>query len=181
MVGTYRDNELPPRHPLLETLADLERDRPLARLHLHGLDERRGRRSWSSATGTAPEPRSARSATETGGNPFFVKQLVRHLEEGGDRRRAPPASGVPEGLRDVIARRVARLPEHGERVLRIAALIGRDFDLTVLERVADLPEDDLLDALDAAVRAGLLVGGRRARPAATRSPTRCCAPRSRTS
>ena len=88
--------------------------------------------------------------SETGGNPFFVKQLARHLEESGD------AGGVPDGVRDVIARRVARLSEHAGRVLGIAALIGRDFDLEVLEPVADLPEDDLLDVLDAAVSGALL-------------------------
>ena len=59
-------------------------------------------------------------------------------------------------MRDVIARRVARLSEHAGRVLRMAALIGRDFDLDLLERVAGLPEDDLLDVLDAAVRGALL-------------------------
>ena len=42
-------------------------------------------------------------------------------------------------------------------VLQVASLIGRQFDLVVLERVVDMPEDDLLDALDAAVRAGMLL------------------------
>ena len=64
---------------------------------------------------------------------------------------------MPDGVRDVIARRVARLSEHAGRVLGIAALIGRDFDLDLLERVAGLTEEELLDVLDAAVRGALLV------------------------
>ena len=63
---------------------------------------------------------------------------------------------MPEGVRDVIAARVGRLPEPAGRVLGIAALIGRDFDLELLEPVAGLPEDELLDVLDAAVRGALL-------------------------
>ena len=94
---------------------------------------------------------------ETEGNPFFVKQLVRHLEEAGRR----PAGGrdglgVPAGVRDVIARRVARLPARAGEVLRVAALIGRDFEYELLQRVADVPADELLDILDAAVRGALL-------------------------
>jgi tetratricopeptide (TPR) repeat protein len=60
-------------------------------------------------------------------------------------------------VRDVITHRVARLPEHGDQVLGVASLIGRDFDFDLLERVVEVPEDELLDLLDAAVRAGILV------------------------
>ena len=57
----------------------------------------------------------------------------------------------------MIVRRVARLPGEAGRVLRVAALVGRDFDLRLLEAVVDVSEDDLLDLLDAAVAAGILV------------------------
>ena len=153
-VGTFRDSELHPGHPLPELLAELERGGVLPRLRLDGMDEREVAQliGGDAAPGTV----SAIHA-ETGGNPFFVKQLVRHLEEldrDGGARAAEP--GVPEGVRDVIAARVGRLSEHAGRVLAIAALIGRDFDVDLLERVAGLTEDELLDALDAAVRGALL-------------------------
>lgn len=154
-VGTFRDSELHPGHPLLELLAELERDRVQPRLRLDGMDER----EVAELIGGDAAPGTVSAIhTETGGNPFFVKQLVRHLEElasDGGARGADP--GVPEGVRDVIAARVGRLSEHAGRVLGVAALIGRDFDLEVLERVAGLPEDELLDVLDAAVRGALLV------------------------
>ena len=144
LLGAYRDTELDEDHPLPPILADLERDRPLPRIPLRGLDAS----EVAELTGAAPD--AARELREeTHGNPFFVEQLVRHRDESG--------MGVSTGLRDVIVRRVARLPGDGGPVLRVAALIGRDFDLSLLERVVDVPEDDLLDLLDAAVRAGILV------------------------
>ncbi|MDA0168881.1 AAA family ATPase [Solirubrobacter taibaiensis] len=144
LLGAYRDTELGEDHPLPSILADLERDRPLPRIPLRGLDAA----EVAELTGAAPD--AARELREeTHGNPFFVEQLVRHRDESG--------MGVSSGLRDVIVRRVARLPGDGGPVLRVAALIGRDFDLGVLERVVDVSEDDLLDLLDAAVRAGILV------------------------
>jgi DNA-binding SARP family transcriptional activator len=154
IVGTFRDSELHPGHPLPELLAELERGGELPRVRLDGMDEREVAQliGGDAAPGTV----SAIHA-ETCGNPFFVKQLARHLEEldreGGVRLAD---AGVPEGVRDVITARVARLSEHAVRVLGIAALIGRDFDVDVLEPVAGLTEDELLDVLDAAVRGALL-------------------------
>jgi hypothetical protein len=154
IIGTFRDSELHPGHPLPELLAELERGRELPRLRLDGMDER----EVAQLIGGDAEPGTVSAIhAETGGNPFFVKQLARHLEEldrDGGLRVAD--AGVPEGVRDVITARVGRLSEHAGRVLGIAALIGRDFDLDVLERVAGLSEDELLDVLDAAVRGALL-------------------------
>ena len=150
-VGTFRDSELHPGHPLPELLAELERDSVLPRLRLEGMDEREVAQLIG---GDAEAGTVAAIHAETGGNPFFVKQLARHLEELDG---APIAdAGVPQGVRDVIAARVGRLGEHAGRALGVAALIGRDFDLELLERVAGLPEDELLDVLDAAVRGALL-------------------------
>ena len=151
-VATFRDSELQPGHPLLELLAELERDNELPRLRLGGMDEHEVAQLIGGDVASATV--SAIHA-ETGGNPFFVKQLARHLEELDG---APvDGAGVPQGVRDVIAARIGRLSEHAGRVLGAGALIGRDFDLDLLELVAGLPEDDLLDVLDEAVRGALLV------------------------
>src|SRR5205814_1489940 len=85
---------------------------------------------------------------QTAGNPFFVEQLQRHLADGGD-----PAA-VPEGVKDVIARRLARLAPDTARVLAYAAVAGDELDLAVLEAV--LPELDVLAALEEAERARML-------------------------
>jgi DNA-binding SARP family transcriptional activator len=159
MLGTFRDTELDPRHPLPTLIADVERDRDIVRVRLAGMDDDEVAELIGAWHGHAAEEGTVRAIREqTDGNPFFVKQLVRHLEED-DRAGELPVDGdfgVPAGVRDVIARRVARLPEAAGRVLRIAALIGRDFDYELLEPVTGLPEDELLDVLDAAVRAGLV-------------------------
>ena len=158
VLGTYRDNELSGRHPLFETLADLERDRPLPRLHLDGLDLEEVSVLVGESHASPVDQHTVRTIRdETNGNPFFVKQLARDLEEGGDAaRRQSGGFHVPDGLRDVLQSRIGRLPEGSERVLQVASLVGREFDLPIIERVVDMPEDDLLDALDAAVRAGML-------------------------
>jgi DNA-binding SARP family transcriptional activator len=144
MLGSYRDTELGARHPLLDVLADLERDRPLPRIPLRGLD------AAEVAELAGIEFEAARELREeTHGNPFFVQQLVRHRRESG-------ADRVSAGLRDVIVRRVARLPGEAGRVLGVAALVGREFELGLVELVVDVGEDDLLDLFDAAVAAGIL-------------------------
>ncbi len=159
IVGTYRDTELERGHPLPELIADVERYRPVARVRLGGMDEREVGALIGSWHGNEVEDDAVRAIrAETEGNPFFVKQLVRHLEEagGGSDLTAGDGLAVPEGVRDVIARRLARLPDQGAQVLEVAALIGREFEYELLERVVDLPEDQLLDVLDAAVRGALL-------------------------
>jgi hypothetical protein len=129
------------------------------RVPLSGMGESEVAALIGSWHGEAVEQDAVRAIrAETEGNPFFVKQLVRHLEEAGAGARlgALDGLGVPAGVRDVIARRVARLPARAGEILRVAALIGRDFEYELLQRVADVPADELLDILDAAVRGALL-------------------------
>ena len=145
LLGTFRDDELGERHPLPEVLADLEREQPVPRLALGGLS----REESAELLPEVDADQLRRLHVETGGNPLFLRQLARHLEEESGER-------LPRGIRELIGRRVAKLPDEGGRLLRVAALIGRDFELDLLERVVDLGEDELLDLLDLAVGAGLL-------------------------
>ena len=63
---------------------------------------------------------------------------------------------MPEGVRDVVGRRLGRRSAQANQVLSVAAVFGRDFDVELLAALCDGPEDNLLDALDEAVRAGLV-------------------------
>ncbi|MCA1569078.1 MAG: AAA family ATPase [Chloroflexi bacterium] len=101
----------------------------------------------------------------TGGNPFFIGELLAHLRESGaiSRRSERPIASlvtaeleVPEGLRQVVRQRVARLPEPARLTLSIAAVAGPTFSLALLEPVVG-EHGGGLDALDAALCAGLLV------------------------
>ncbi len=148
-LGIYRDTELPPDSRLPETLTRLQRRLPTTRLQVEALDQDEVR---SLISGRLDEDLAALVHDQTGGNPLFIEQLVRNLEESGESR---PAS-VPTEIRDLISQRVARLPEGGPGLLGRAALIGRDFDLRLLQQTTTEDEDLIIELLDAAVAAGLL-------------------------
>lgn len=101
----------------------------------------------------ADEETVAGIAERTGGNPFYVRESARLLSGEG---ALVALSEVPEGVRDVLRRRLARLPEGGVSILRLAAVAGRESPVDVLVKAADTDEDGVLDALDAGVIAGLL-------------------------
>ena len=145
----YRDTELPADSQLPEALSRLQRRLPTTRIQVEALDRADVKRLIS---GRLDESLAPVIHDQSGGNPFFVEQLVRNLEESG--QKGPGA--VPPEIREVISQRVARLPEGGPELLARATLIGRDFDLDILQRTTKDDEDRIIELLDAAVSAGLL-------------------------
>jgi class 3 adenylate cyclase/pimeloyl-ACP methyl ester carboxylesterase len=163
VLGTYREAEVSRSHPLSEMLANVARDRAFGRVALPGLDEADvGEMIDSRAGEGAPEEfvQAVRELTE--GNPFFIEEVLRHLAESGViyERRGRWATrpgidqmGLPEGLREVLGRRLSRLSEECNSILTIASVIGREFDLESLERASDIAGGPLLDLLEEAVAA----------------------------
>ncbi|KAA2251411.1 AAA family ATPase [Solihabitans fulvus] len=151
VVGAFRQDEV--HQPLADALAALARRSPL-RVALPGLPEAAVARLVHTV-GEAPVDRDTVAAlTErTGGNPFYLRESVRLL---GSEGALVALSEVPEGVRDVLRRRLARLPEPAVAVLRLAALAGRDVDVEVLVSAADTDESGVLDAVEAGLIAGLL-------------------------
>lgn len=95
----------------------------------------------------------------TGGNPLHALQLARDADEVASDRAAEasgPPDGVPAGVREVVSRRVARLPARVQDILETAAVVGVEFDVDLLIRVAGRERSEVLDALDVCTRAGLL-------------------------
>ena len=91
--------------------------------------------------------------------------MLRHLKEtGAISRLAEPEGrgmelsrlGLPEGVKEVVGRRLSRLSEACNRVLSVAAAMGREFDIDVLQQVAGIDEDELIEALEHASRAQLV-------------------------
>jgi tetratricopeptide (TPR) repeat protein len=164
IVGTYRESELARTHPLSGVLADLRREQTVTRLSLHGLDEQHVNGLIASLVGGDTPRNLASYVTErTDGNPFFVAETLRHLVETGalaQMRRRSNAHigelGLPEGVKEVIGRRLSRLTLECNSVLALASVVGREFDVAVLEALQDLPADRLLDAIDEARRAQLV-------------------------
>ncbi|MET9341871.1 BTAD domain-containing putative transcriptional regulator [Nonomuraea sp. NPDC003804] len=148
VVAAYRADE---SGHLTETLASLARATPL-RLALPGLTDEAVAQLVRTEC-QADEETIAGIAERTGGNPFYVRESARLLNGEG---ALVALSEVPEGVRDVLRRRLARLPEGGVSVLRLAAVAGRESSVDVLVKAADTDEDGVLDALDAGVIAGLL-------------------------
>lgn len=148
VVAAYRAEE---SERLTETLGSLARTAPL-RLDLPGL-KGAAVAELVRAECEADDATVAGIAERTGGNPFYVRESARLLTSEG---ALVALSLVPEGVRDVLRRRLARLPESGVSVLRLAAVAGRESSVGVLVQAADSDEDGVLDALDAGVIAGLL-------------------------
>ncbi|HEU5027084.1 MAG TPA: BTAD domain-containing putative transcriptional regulator [Spirillospora sp.] len=151
VVAAFRADEAGTR--LTETLAVLARRSPL-RLPLSGLPEPAVARLIAAECGDGVDAATVSALAErTGGNPFYVRESARLLSSEG---ALVATSEVPEGVRDVLRRRLARLPEPAVAVLRLAALAGREADVDALVLAADTGEDAVLDALDAGLVAGLL-------------------------
>jgi len=151
LIAAYRPAEI--TSGLRDTLAGLAA-LPPARLRLGGLDAAHAARLIRSVAGVQPDAATLTALVDrTGGNPFYLTESARLL---GSEGVLVATSKVPEGVRDVLRRRFARLPEVTVSVLRLAAVLGRDVDIDVLVRAAEVDEDTVLDALEAAVLAGLL-------------------------
>uniref|UniRef100_A0AAU2JVC1 AAA family ATPase n=1 Tax=Streptomyces sp. NBC_00049 TaxID=2903617 RepID=A0AAU2JVC1_9ACTN len=152
VVGAYRPDEVAGR--LGDTLAGLARRSP-ERVALRGLPEAAVAEVVRALGGPEADPETVAALAErTGGNPFYVRESARLL---GSEGSLVALSDVPEGVRDVLRRRLGRLPEPVVAVLRLAAVAGRESDVEVLVEAADIGEDGVLGALEAGLLAGLLV------------------------
>jgi predicted ATPase/DNA-binding SARP family transcriptional activator len=172
IVGAYRAADTEPAGPLTDTLRDLRHDQLVSELRLDGLPQPDTAELVRARTGTLPPRPLVRALHhQTEGNPLFILQTVRQLlEAGAELASAGPADlqalGLPEDLKRVIAQRLAGLDPATAEWLRVAAVIGRDFDTVVLERVSSLDEDQFMAALEQALDAGVVVPQRAASPAA---------------
>ncbi len=121
------------------------------RLELGGLDTAAVRAIASRAGLRAIDDDTAeRLRARTGGNPLFVREVATLAAAVGDLH------AVPDGVRDVLGRRIARLPAGAARALRLAAVWGDDIDFDTLLELTAEPEDTLIDLVDTVTVAGLV-------------------------
>ncbi|MGV9993043.1 helix-turn-helix transcriptional regulator [Streptomyces sp. NPDC003374] len=149
VLATYRSDDIHRRHPLRPLLAELDRLRSVRRLELARFTRDEVGRQIAGILATEPEPAQVDDIFErSDGNAFFVEELAVCATEG--------CTCISESLRDLLLVRVEALPETAQQVVRIAAEGGSTVEYRLLAAVARLAEDDLIEALRAAVNASIL-------------------------
>jgi class 3 adenylate cyclase/tetratricopeptide (TPR) repeat protein len=170
VIATFRDSELGKDHPLTAVLADLHSLQGVQRIALGGLGTDEVAEIMTAVAGHELDQDgvelAAQIAAETDGNPFFVGEILRGLSESGalvfdeatSRWSIDSSAGIalPESVREVIERRIERLGGESLEALRLAAVIGREFDLRLLSAVLAVEEAGLLDRVEAAMAASVL-------------------------
>ena len=145
VLVTLRDAEADPGGaPGL--LADLSREEVVQRVALSGL----GEAETAVLVGDATLARTLQD--RTAGNPFFIEEMLRSLAEAPDDQ-----PGLPEGVKDLVSRRLSRLEPATVETLTAAAVLGRDFRLATLAEMAGRPGEELLEPLEEALRAGVVI------------------------
>jgi DNA-binding CsgD family transcriptional regulator len=149
VVGTLRTDDLHRRHPLRPVLAELERS-AVARVDIGRFTRAELHEQIAAILGDEPSADLvARIHDRSDGNAFFSEELLAATTECPD--------ALSPSLRDLLLARVDTLSDHAQRVLRIAAVIGRTAPHRLVVALSDRSEDDLLDGLREAVAHQVLV------------------------
>jgi DNA-binding SARP family transcriptional activator len=152
VVGAYREDQAEAH--LYAALGDLRRDCEIDRIELGGLDVEEVTALIGRAFETSAAAAQARAIhARTGGNPFYVRELARHVAE----HPKTAFSDVPEGIRDVVRARVERLSRKSADVLAAAAVLGEEFDVSTLSLVTGCAEETLLELLEDIAAAGVVL------------------------
>ena len=158
LLGTYRDVEVGRRHPLSQVLGSLIREPSFRRVRLGGLSKQEVSRLVELSAGvTLAEPSLDLIHSRTQGNPLFLSELVRLSGEESIGAGDSWTSALPEGIKDIIGRRLDRLSVQCNDTLTVASVIGREFSLEQLKPLIDgLAEDALLEVLEEAQSARVI-------------------------
>lgn len=147
---------------LIEFIGDLRRDATPIQIQLGGLHTQEIAQLLGSDVGSVPPredifPESVAHEifTETRGNPLYAGELIRSLGEDGGLRPAGKTD-VPHGVKDIVAARVRRLKHDTQTLLGMAAVLGQEFELSVLQRIAGIDDRTLLEGVEEATQAQLL-------------------------
>jgi ABC-type oligopeptide transport system substrate-binding subunit/DNA-binding SARP family transcriptional activator len=173
MVGTLRPEAVGRRHPLRALQQGLAREGVARSLSLEPLSPQAVEAlvAEMSGAGEAVVPLARRLYAETEGNPFFLMEIIKALfetqwitlEEGrwrGDFARIHEADlPLPTGVSDIIQARVRGLDDEPQQALRLAAVLGREFDVELLEALWERGEEATLEALDVLLRRRLIEEG----------------------
>ncbi len=187
VIATFRDTQLSSTHPLVETLGELRGRGLVEQLTLTGLDQHEVAAFVEAAAGHRLDPEVKALAravhAQTDGNPFFVGEVLRHLRDTGAINQREGAWSLdtsvaelplPAGVRFTVGGRLTYLSAPARQTLAVASVVGQEFGLDLLERVATVDADELVDVVDEMVRSRLVheVGGASGRCAFTHALVR---------
>jgi len=166
IVLTYRESELVEACCLSNVLFDLNRERLAVHIKLAPFDREQTRAVLATMFGQEITADVAESIyRETEGNLFFIEEMCKALIEAGEivceggrwhRKTSTTEIRLPQSVRETIQARIARLPEPVQEVLRLAAIIGREFDFETLQKASEQDEETLVSALELAERAQII-------------------------
>ncbi len=165
IVAAYREDDVDGQHPLMKTVWDLRQSRSLAVLNLHGLRKEETATLAEHVAGARVDGQIMEPLYElTQGNPLFVEEMVRHLvsREAASPARAPDSlvallgKDIPEGIREVMARRLSVLTAECQYFLQLAACVGRHFDFSLIGQVEELSQPALLALTTEAIQASIV-------------------------
>jgi tetratricopeptide (TPR) repeat protein len=165
IVITHRNDVPEWSSEFRDLLESLRREHTSTRIALHRLSDDDVHHIIEASIGRhAPTSLTRLVARHTEGNPLFVVEMLKHLDETGaltvredwDRPLTLADVGLPEGIRQLIGRRLERLGLTTRRLLTLAAVMGREFRLSVIEALVDVGEDAVLDAMDEALTASIV-------------------------
>ena len=161
IVGMFIDTEVPAAHRLRAMLADFRSAYPVATVHLQGLSSA-GVEELVQGWPNAPADLVPQLCRLTDGNPLFLDELLRQFgyreaerSEEGDAP-VPPNLSPTEAIRELVARRVSRLPEDVIYLLQAAAVAGPECEAAIVAEAAELSTEQQLDAFDLAQESRLL-------------------------
>jgi serine/threonine protein kinase/tetratricopeptide (TPR) repeat protein len=165
IVLTYREAELESTCCLSDTLLDFNRERLAARIKLNRYNQEQTALVLKVMFQQEIEPEFVKAIfQETDGNLFFIEEICRALIEQGHLLRQDGRWSwqglqnlqLPQSVRLAIQSRISQLPNQPLEILRMAAVIGREFDFETLLAASELDEETIIQALELALHAQLI-------------------------
>jgi class 3 adenylate cyclase len=160
VVSTYRDSEVEPETPVGKLVTHARRSDHVTIHILAGLEVREVSLLVHELLPVHVQRNelAAKLIEETGGNPLFSIEVLRTLAATGSSAM-PTVIAATETVRDVIGRRVERLGAEVSMTLTIAAVVGRQFELSLVARALGSTDDAVLTAVESATAAHLVTEG----------------------
>jgi serine/threonine protein kinase/tetratricopeptide (TPR) repeat protein len=166
ILVTYREIELKDARPFNEMLLELNRQRMGTRLKLKRLDRKQTHQMLKAIFAEEISEEFLDGIyRETDGNPFFIEEVCRTLVENGDlyyeegewHRPSMEEIEIPQGVQIAVESRLEKLPPEHQEALRMASILGREFEFEILLGSLDLDEDTLIGALETAEEAQMIM------------------------